>query len=553
MSSRSGESRENGGVTGTSASVAGETTGEDRARATELAVVLVPLVLVPALGATQGGFLPDSWVWAGALAAWATGLAVVVSPAPGALRRWWPWLAASGALLLWTLLSVVWSTQPSQSLLEARRMLVYALVVLALARLVGRGSGEALVAATCLAVSALVVYALFRYLFEPRRAIEFEGLLLNKPLGYANALGILAAIGILLAAGIASRAESSARRAAAAGAVPLLALALQLTGSDASWLALAVGIALVALLDPSALRLTATLAFVGPPAAILVWLGHFSRLADISAPTPRLSGTIVAAVAVVCAAAAALAGARFRPRATASGPRARRLVLLAFVLVALVGAAVVGRAGSTQPRASYWHVAWHDEYLAHPVLGSGAGTFGFYWVRHGRPLEYGGALDAHSLYLETLAELGPIGLLLLVALLLVPLRGVIARRSAPYVPVAVAAYAAFLVHAGLDWDWEMPAVVVAGLCCGAAAAASNLGLQRPLGLPARAAVLVAALVLGACAIAGARSHAVPGAAATTQAAAETKKAPLRRGLPGTDVIVRRYFPWPLPVSPPLWR
>jgi O-Antigen ligase len=531
-------SRENGGVTGMSASVAGETTGEGRARATELAVVLVPLVLVPALGATQGGFLPDTWVWSAALAAWAAGLAVVVSPAPGALRRWWPWLAASGSLLLWTLLSAVWSTQPSQSVLEARRMLVYALVVLALARLVGRGSTEALVTATCIAISALVAYALFRYLLGPRRAAEFEGVLLNQPLGYANAVGILAAIGILLAAGIASRAHSSARRAAAAGVVPLLALALQLTGSDASWLALAVGIALVALLDPSASRLVATLAIVGPPAAILVWLGRFSRLSDIAASTPRVSGTVVAAVSIVCAAAAAVAAARFRPRTTASGRRARRLVLLAFVVVALVGAAVVGRAGSTEPRASYWHVAWHDEYLAHPALGSGAGTFGSYWVRHGQPLRYGGALDAHSLYLETLAELGPIGLLLLAAVLLLPLRGIIARRSAPYVPVAVAAYAAFLVHAGLDWDWEMPAVVVAGLCCAAAAAAASLGPQRPLGGAARAAVLAAALVLGGCAIAGARSHAVPGGAA------ETKKAPLGGAFLRTDVVVSRYLPWP---------
>ena len=32
------------------------------------AVAAVPLVLVPALGVVQGGFSPDAWVWAGALA-----------------------------------------------------------------------------------------------------------------------------------------------------------------------------------------------------------------------------------------------------------------------------------------------------------------------------------------------------------------------------------------------------------------------------------------------------------------------------------------------------
>ena len=35
------------------------------------AVAAVPLVLVPALGAVQGGFQPDAWVWAGGVAAWA--------------------------------------------------------------------------------------------------------------------------------------------------------------------------------------------------------------------------------------------------------------------------------------------------------------------------------------------------------------------------------------------------------------------------------------------------------------------------------------------------
>jgi hypothetical protein len=505
-------------------------------------VALVPLVLVPALGGIQGGFEPDAWVWAGTLAAWAAALAVVLSAAPGALRRWWPWPVACGSLLLWTALSAAWSAEPSQSLLDARRTLVYASVVLALVLLVRRGSTEALVTATCVAVSALVVYALFRYLLGPRRVAAFEGLQLSQPLGYANAVGILAAIGILLAAGIAAGAPTRTRRGAAAAVVPLLALALDLTGSDASWLALGIGVALAALLDPDSLRLPATLALVGLPTGILVLLGHFSRLTDASAPAPRVSGTVVAAAAVVCAAAAAAAAARFRPRTAATGRGARRAMLAVFVCVALVGAAAIGRAGSTEPRASYWHVALHDEFLAHPVLGSGAGTFGLYWVEHGRPLQYGGALDAHSLYLETLAELGPIGLLLLAGVVLIPLRGMSARRRLPYVPVAVATYTAFLVHAGLDWDWEMPAVIVAGLCCGAAAAAADLGPERPLGRTARAAVLIAALVLGGCAIAGARSHAFPGSTA------KMEKAPPGRAFSRADVVVGRYFPWPWPLS-----
>ena len=74
------------------------------------------------------------------------------------------------------------------------------------------------------------------------------------------------------------------------------------------------------------------------------------------------------------------------------------------------------------------------------------------------------------------------------------------------------------MHAGLDWDWEMPAVVVAGLAC-----AAVVGFAEPEGgddepsptLPkvARGAALAAALLAGAAAIAGARSTAEPSAAA----------------------------------------
>src|SRR5262249_33519680 len=49
------------------------------------------------------------------------------------------------------------------------------------------------------------------------------------------------------------------------------------------------------------------------------------------------------------------------------------------------------------------------------------------------------------------------------------------HRHAPLVSVALAAYVAFLVHAGFDWDWEMPVVTLAGLACGVAALAATRG------------------------------------------------------------------------------
>jgi O-antigen ligase len=74
--------------------------------------------------------------------------------------------------------------------------------------------------------------------------------------------------------------------------------------------------------------------------------------------------------------------------------------------------------------------------------------------------------DAHSLYLQTLGELGLVGLALLV-LAFTPgvIATVVRRRKAPPATVAAcgAAFAAFAIAAGIDWMWEVTAVSVVGL------------------------------------------------------------------------------------------
>ncbi|MFO7571919.1 MAG: O-antigen ligase family protein, partial [Gaiellaceae bacterium] len=114
-------------------------------------------------------------------------------------------------------------------------------------------------------------------------------------------------------------------------------------------------------------------------------------------------------------------------------------------------------------RRDYWRAAW-DQWQEDPVSGGGAGAFGDFWKRTTGT----GARDAHSLYLETLAELGVIGLILLVAVIVIPIFAAVLARRGSFVPTALAVYTAFLVHAGLDWDWEMPVVTLSGLFCGAA-------------------------------------------------------------------------------------
>jgi hypothetical protein len=60
------------------------------------------------------------------------------------------------------------------------------------------------------------------------------------------------------------------------------------------------------------------------------------------------------------------------------------------------------------------------------------------------------------------------------------------------------AYVAFLVHAGVDWDWEMTAVTMAALACGVALLLAARGAEAlPLGRPVRI-VGVAVTALVAC-------------------------------------------------------
>jgi O-antigen ligase len=113
-------------------------------------------------------------------------------------------------------------------------------------------------------------------------------------------------------------------------------------------------------------------------------------------------------------------------------------------------------------RAWYWHVAWEDVAAA-PIHGRGAGSFELSWLER-QPVPVS-VRDAHSLYLETLAELGVVGLTLLLLALAPPL--VLALRASS--AAAAGGYVAFLLHAGVDWDWELPAVTLAGLFCGVAA------------------------------------------------------------------------------------
>jgi O-antigen ligase len=113
-------------------------------------------------------------------------------------------------------------------------------------------------------------------------------------------------------------------------------------------------------------------------------------------------------------------------------------------------------------RYAYWRVAVRA--FAHePLHGVGAGGWSVWWLRY-RPFD-DFAQDAHSLPLQTLAELGLVGIAALGAFFAgVALAARDAYRRAPMRAAGpIAAVVAYAAHSPLDWDWQMPAVTLVAL------------------------------------------------------------------------------------------
>ena len=92
-----------------------------------------------------------------------------------------------------------------------------------------------------------------------------------------------------------------------------------------------------------------------------------------------------------------------------------------------------------------------------------------------------------------------IGLALLVALLAIPLVAAVRARRHPLVAPAFGAYVAFLVHAAVDWDWQMPAVTLLALFTAAVLVAAARG-REPRSVVSGSARVILGVAAGAVAV-----------------------------------------------------
>ena len=459
-----------------------------RDRALHVAAILA-LAGPTALAFASGGYFDEARLVA-LVGAWALVLVAIALGAPVPQRRAaWVALGALAAFTAWVAIAGGWAQLAATARADLERDVLYLGALTAAVLLLG---GVRWLVEPVLAAGTVVVvgYALAGRLVPgivELSATASAGGRLDQPLTYWNAMGALSALGVVLTVRLAGEPlrPRALRVAAAAGAVPLT-VGLLLTFSRGALIAAAVGVVLVVLLAPTAAQLRAAACALVPGAVAAFVANRRTRCASSREPSRRAS-TRGSSSSWCSSCSWSLAGvlqwlAIGRPQRTWPVVPARRLaglaVVAALVLVPVVTAlagsgggdeagfgATTARLGSASSnRADYWRVAW-EAAGDQPLQGLGPGGFGPVWLQE-RP--YPEAVkDAHSLPLETLTELGLVGLALLLTLV-----GAVAvgardalRADAALAAGPTAVAATWFVHAAIDWDWEMPALTLIAVAC----------------------------------------------------------------------------------------
>jgi hypothetical protein len=456
----------------------------------------------------------------GLAAWWAVLLGVLTGVIP--LQRFGrlTWLAVGllGAFALWTGIAATWSESAENTVTELGRLIAdLGFFVLGLC-VVRRDTVRQLVTGIGVAlgvVSALAVLSRLHPSLFPSSQLEafFPGsqARLAYPLNYANGTGEFLAIGIPLLLMIATSGRTLTGRALAAALIPVAVLGVVLTASRGAVLAGVVAVVSFYALSPRRLPKLATGLAAAAGSAILI-AALLNRAAVRNALSTPLAATqrhqLIALTLAVCLGVAAaqmlidLAGRQLARPGGLTIDRGHAAWLTAIVLLAVAGIAVaigvpgelshqwqvfkqtditgvasgnvysrLGTAAGSH-RYQYWVAAVHA-FESKPLIGIGPGTYQFYWAQHGSIYEF--IRNAHSLYLETLAESGVVGFVLIAGFLLVLLgTGVVqsldatarSRRRA-IVAAATASLFAFLTAAAYDWVWQLPAAALVALLLGA--------------------------------------------------------------------------------------
>lgn len=468
--------------------------------------------LIVYLGLEGGGFDPLVSNQVGIAAWWVLLFAVAVGALPRRTPTTIAWCALGllACFAVWTALSLIWTESNEKTTTDLARVATY-LGVFGLALFTRGPKGvRHTVAAVATAVAVLATVALLSRLHpawfpsanQTGQFLETGRERLSYPLNYWNALAALLAIGAPLILHLAACAKSVLARALAAAAFPILVLTAFFTLSRGGIGAVVVAIGVYLALTPDRLPKALSLLLVGSGGAILAALassrddlvhGRATALAHHQGNELLLITIVVCLVVGLLQAGIALAGTRVeRPSWTVPSRKHSQVVVGSALAVILVAALALGaptkvsnawhdfkqpssgpghgteRLGSIagESRYQFWSSAFR-EFKEKPLTGTGSGTFVLWWTRDGDNAE--NVVDTHSLYMQTLGELGIVGLALLAAFLSLSLVGGTIRTlragvsARPALAAALAGSTAIWVTSIFDWTWKVPVLPIASL------------------------------------------------------------------------------------------
>lgn len=394
-----------------------------------------------------------------------------------------------------------------------------------------------------LGIGAVIVLALLSRLFPSLGYPSGEFLAspdaarrLSFPIGYWNALAAFGGLAAPLALRTAMSSPRSAIRGLAVAYLPVLFGVVYLSSSRIGAITTAVGVlAFLALTNRRVVALLALIVGGAGGAAVVYVLQAHPRLADgsLGAAAAREGHAAFPWILVATAAAGFVYALASWPLLRRSSPVAERAVLAALVIGVVAAVALshpvqrfhafkqpipAGSAqsvsqhllsGSGNGRWQLWKVAV-KEFESKPLLGTGAGTYQRWWERY-RPVS-GFVENAHSLYFETLGELGVVGLacvlLFVVTGLAAGVRAALTSRGEKRLTLAAltAAFLGFAVSVSTDWFWQIPAVGAVGIALLALVTVHRGGTapKHP-----RRTLRFFALALAVVAVAAALAEAVP--------------------------------------------
>jgi tetratricopeptide (TPR) repeat protein len=357
-----------------------------------------------------------------------------------------------------TALSVVWSVQPDDSFKDAGRMLAYCGVFgvsVALARAIP-WRWPAVLGGIVLAAVAVCIYALLTKVFPASLDASDIYARLRAPYSYWNAIGLTAAMGAMGCMWLgARRAGHALLTALAYPAMGLMLLTLMLAYSRGALVALVLGLALWFCIVPLRLRGAAVLISGAVVAGgVVAWDFSRSALSDdnvalgVRVHAGHQLGVLILAMLVVLSAIGVAFGFWTSRQAPSIISRRRvgmlLLSLLVLVILAFAGALAASHRGFTgsishglhaltdphaavpsngpdrltavgSVRARYWNEAL-KVFKAHPALGAGAEGYATARLRY--RTETLDVRHAHGYIVQTLADLGIVGLALTLALLI---------------------------------------------------------------------------------------------------------------------------------------